>query len=450
VVIRIYEDLVKSNGVIVYKARFVNNDSENEETRFCLDNFQVNVITKIKELFFKEQYINDEEDYKYESLSDTYGKSIINLCKKCVESFLDIKCSAIRSLTKRCLSKTCNGRFESVAKSSPKRRRHHRHQDIEPVKRINSKDDFWERKVKSMLIMLSNDVESNPGPPCKGPINIGNTSNLFVLTYNVQGLGNFNKLKRVINYFHKLPFKNNSIINLQETHLTSQNTIKYQWKHGSVQFFGKPNSCGVAILYNENFFDKILGNYSDDSGRFCTLIAEKDNETYLFVNCYAPNNHYESIEFFNMVENYITDINNAYQSINLFISGDLNVIFDKNVDSIGRRQTKQEEKVVGKIKRIKSLFGLKDSYRLLNTYGGFTWEKNNPSFLRSRLDYILASNNIISKLIISQTSNAICESDHSLLISEFQLNNVKYGPGIVRCNATLLDDTEVLEEVQKA
>jgi len=64
-------------------------------------------------------------------------------------------------------------------------------------------------------------------------------------------------------------------------------------------------------------------------------------------------------------------------------------------------------------------FNLKDTYRQTNSYGGFTWGKNNPTFLRSRLDYILTSKNLTNSLLTSSLKVDINESDHSLLFSEF-------------------------------
>ncbi len=67
--------------------------------------------------------------------------------------------------------------------------------------------------ISKRLILLSHDVELNPGPN-------HNKQNLTICTYNVNGIKDFKKLKRVTNFLNKLPFKNNCIINLQETHLT--------------------------------------------------------------------------------------------------------------------------------------------------------------------------------------------------------------------------------------
>jgi hypothetical protein len=156
-----------------------------------------------------------------------------------------------------------------------------------------------------LLLILSNDIESNPGPKHITNDNFIDPNNMFICSYNVKGLGGFKKLKRVINQLLKLPFKNNSIINLQETHITNENSLSYHWKHGIVTSAGTTASAGVAILYNSSYFDDIIDTYADTDGRICSLTAAKDGEIYSFFNIYAPNDHYQSLDFFINVKRLI-------------------------------------------------------------------------------------------------------------------------------------------------
>ena len=90
---------------------------------------------------------------------------------------------------------------------------------------------------------------------------------------------------------------------------------------------------------------------------------------------------------------------------------------------------------------------LVDTYRKINTYGGFTWGRNNPRYLRSRLDHIIVSKSISNSLVTSTTTNEINESDHTLLISEFLIESCPYGPGITRTNSSLLEQPEIKERI---
>ena len=303
--------------------------------------------------------------------------------------------------------------------------------------------------VTQMLLIRSGNVETNPGPHPNIPHDTEkpNKNNLVIGSYNVQGIGNYKKLKRVLNQIHKLPYKNNCIINLQETHLTNEQTLNYHWTKGSVQSKGTTASSGVAILFNTGFFDDIIHTDRDDDGRYCALTATKDGETYHFINVYAPNDHYLALKFYSYLNQKLEETLTKHPTANVTISGDFNFIFDPKVDSIGRNQTKQEQKVRDYVNAIGIRYDLVDSFRQVNTYGGFTWGRNKPVYLRSRLDHILVTKNFANRLLTSRVTSHIGESDHSLLLSEFSFECFKYGPGIARGNASLLDDPEMKKKI---
>jgi len=300
--------------------------------------------------------------------------------------------------------------------------------------------------VSIRLIYLSGDIETNPGPVhSAAPLN----SKLKIMTYNVQGLGGLSKLKRVTNIFNKLEHREGYVINLQETHFKNEQSLQYHWKWGSTQSLGSSNSCGVAILYSKSFFDELIETRKDTEGRYCSITLSKDEEMYSFINVYAPNNHYDSLEFMNYVESEIDDILLKYPMTNLVLCGDLNVVMNHVNDSIGRNQSKQEKVVVTKLNEIILKHSLADSYRSLNQFGGFTWGKDNPSFLRSRLDYIFVSKSLRDKITSSYITYAFNESDHNPVTSEFSLEYVKNGPGIVRANSSLLENSEIRDRINK-
>ena len=244
-------------------------------------------------------------------------------------------------------------------------------------------------------------------------------------------------MKRLNNFFHKLPCKNNAIINLQETHLGANEVskLKYQWKWGCLQSPAINNSGGVAILYNESYFDQIIRTKIDHLGRLCAIYAKKDEETYYFLNLYSPNNHYVAEEFINKIDDWLEEAIEYEPLINIVISGDFNVVFNNQIDCVNRNQTCQEKVVVKKLEQLKLKYKMVDSYRHHNTYGGFTWGRDNPSYLRSRLDHILVSKTLADKSISSNVTANPNESDHNLLYTEISLDRVPYGPGITRANA---------------
>ncbi len=181
------------------------------------------------------------------------------------------------------------------------------------------------------MISLSGDVHLNPGPKT---YHVQDKKNLVVLTYNVQGLKNFKKLKRLNNFLHRLPFNKNVIIFLQETHLNEKeiNKLNFQWKWGSTHSTTENNSGGVSILYNKSYFDEIINVKIDNVGRKCAVYAKKDDETYFFLNIYAPNNHYDAIKFFDGVNDWLMEAFDFDSTINIVIGGDYNFIFDPSID----------------------------------------------------------------------------------------------------------------------
>jgi len=309
---------------------------------------------------------------------------------------------------------------------------------------INNKNLHNYAKIK---ILMSNDIEKNPGPYNTIGLETINPTNSVILSYNLQGCKDHKKLKRVINFFLRQPFKDNCIINLQETHISDCNILKYHWRQGICQSTTQTNSGGVAILFNNSYFDEILDSYNDNEGRMCSFTAVKNDTITTFINIYAPNDHSKSKTFFDTLEQHILRTKVKFPSTNLIISGDFNFVFDKNTDSIGRHFKQQESELSDNVKRMMTRHNLTDSYRSIHKWGGFTWGRDNPNYIRSRLDHILISNNLTNELIQSYTNKSPNESDHSLLYIEMDNKETKFGPGIKRCNSALLDNKDNLNNL---
>ena len=83
--------------------------------------------------------------------------------------------------------------------------------------------------------MMSGDIETNPGPNNEVVSNFKRS--LAVATINVNGVKDKKKLKRITNFINTLPFRENSVICIQETHLTNAeiNSLRCQWR-GDIVF----------------------------------------------------------------------------------------------------------------------------------------------------------------------------------------------------------------------
>ncbi len=93
-------------------------------------------------------------------------------------------------------------------------------------------------------------------------------------------------------------------------------------------------------------------------------------------------------------------------------------------------------------------FNLIDSYRLQNTWGGFTWGRDNPKYI-SRLDMILMSKILSNKLVMSVVDKFPNERNCSFLSCGLNLNDFIYGREIPRCNATLHKNKDVKTKVKE-
>jgi len=227
-------------------------------------------------------------------------------------------------------------------------------------------------KYPQSKLLMSGDIETNPGPN-NGVVSTFKRG-LTVATINVNGVKDRKKLKRITNFINTLPFRENSVICIQETHLTSTeiNSLRCQWR-GEIVFSPSDGARGgVAILYKKGYFDEITDSYFDANARLCSFTATKNDEVYFFISLYAPTEHVHSLHFYNRIEQIIEEQFQKNSLTRFIISGDFNLVLDPAVDSIGRQQTRDELKAVSKLKEIMTKYSLTDTYREMNTWGGFT------------------------------------------------------------------------------
>ena len=121
-------------------------------------------------------------------------------------------------------------------------------------------------------LLKSGDVESNPGP---------GTQDGKIITYNIRGLKESGKLKRVLNKCATI-IKNNdcSVINLQETHLdrVQEDKIRIMWREGFTLSPGSSRQRGCITLFSKKW--QILESKGDKGGRFCITTLSKHQEKF--------------------------------------------------------------------------------------------------------------------------------------------------------------------------
>ena len=96
-----------------------------------------------------------------------------------------------------------------------------------------------------------------------------------ILSYNVRGIGNDKKRKKLFNYIKKHT-SSNTIVCLQETHSTKDVLLwKYQW-HGNMIFsHGSSNQKEVLAAFRYGLeYETLSPEVVDDEGRFVILHTE--------------------------------------------------------------------------------------------------------------------------------------------------------------------------------
>jgi len=312
----------------------------------------------------------------------------------------------------------------------------------------------WNRRVfcvdnehiKTLFSLLIT-IHPNPGP-CPDEL-----KGTFVTTktYNVNGLGDELKVKRILN---KLITSNKSrsptVIALQETHLTNKKLEAFnnKWRFQSVHSCFTANSAGVSILYFAHQWAAIDDERIDLDGRICSLTARThSDEKFTFLSVYVPSSNRDSIAFIDTLEMFCLEVLQEHPDTNLVLMGDFNYTTD-NKDYTTRVVSPIETVLRLKISMLIEALSVKDSYRQLHSHGGFTWGHRNSSNTRSRLDRIFLTKSI--DVLESNVITDFDQSDHSMLVTTFLISNSNpRGPGCFKINPVILENESVKVEVEQ-
>jgi exonuclease III len=285
------------------------------------------------------------------------------------------------------------------------------------------------------LILISQNVETNPGPLSDKP-------SFKIISYNCNGLGNPIKVKRLL---HKLEatVNNNGIVFLQETHIVNSNYVKLIWKNSFISNCVKTNSAGVIILFNNQM--KIIEKSEDEEGRLIVAVIENEERKLIVVNAYYPNDHKEGIKFAEKMYLNILEMQTKYPEHLVISAGDYNVCMTEN-DLLNRKRTKTEQLLAENLVENNKIAKLKDAFREKQPKNGFTWKRGN---CYSRLDHIFVSEELIPHVKNAILDWCLDKSDHAAVIIEIvEENPTIRGPGIVKLNTKTLEDPTVVREIE--
>ena len=265
-------------------------------------------------------------------------------------------------------------------------------------------------------------------------------ANLNIGSFNVKGLADEKKRKEVFNWLRE---KKMNVYMLQETHFTkeNENIIEAEWGFKCIFSNCSSQSCGVALLFNNNFQFVIKNTVCDENGRYIICELELSNERIIVTNFYGLNTDNTLL-----LESFIDDIDN-FNDKPLICGGDWNLVLDekdKKGGSTKLSHTKNREKLKSFIDRN----NLTDVWRTLNPkLERYTWRQKTPN-IQCRLDFFLIS---IGLLNVVNNVDIIYgyKSDHSFISVEIEKNSFARGKGFFKLNTSLLLDKDYVELIRK-
>ena len=268
--------------------------------------------------------------------------------------------------------------------------------------------------------------------------------NFDILSWNVRGLGDYQKRRKLFNWVKKHTSKN-AIVFMQETH-SSDKTGK-QWEQlwrGSIKFsHGTTSSKGVLIAFSESLEFNITKEFTDQNGRYIVLQVDIQENPYVLINYYAPNLETQQVSVLDELTKVLSNLE-LKENTNLILGGDFNLILNLKLDADGGNPTLKSNSMKS-LNILTMENDLVDIWRIRNPESNrYTWRKKTPMTQR-RLDYFFVSDSFQDSVHEVEILTGI-QSDHSpIRIQCRSLEEERRGPSHWKFNNSLLLDSEYIE-----
>ena len=265
-------------------------------------------------------------------------------------------------------------------------------------------------------------------------------NNLNCISYNVKGLGNPIKRKKILSQLKKLHC---SIAMIQETHLSEieHQKLKREWVDQVYSSsFERGRKRGVAILLNKSVYFNHTQTVNDKEGRYIMVRGTIDGIKITLLNLYAPNE--DCIDFFKNIATLLADKADGI----VLIGGDFNCILRQNMDRLPA-ETGSVSRKSSTLRAMMCELGLVDVWRHLHPREkDFTFMSQvHGSY--SRLDMFLMSGSDLYRASVCKIE-PITISDHAPVILKINIGPIKQFK-YWRLNVSLLNDELVKEEIHK-
>ena len=268
-----------------------------------------------------------------------------------------------------------------------------------------------------------------------------------ISTLNVRSMANCNKRRSLFEWFMK---SHNGILFIQETH-SCENTIEQWCKEWQCKFYcshGTTNSRGVAIMIPNSIDHTVINQFKDENGRIIGVECELKNEKIVFINCYFPTKDKQNDQLLTLrlLQEYLL----PYADHSIVLGGDFNLTLDPSLDKQGgtsafAESTKFRQEIIAFLEA----FALSDCLRIKNIGKKlFTWYSKHLK-VRSRLDYIFVSEQLLNRLTLCNKKLAIL-TDHYMVQITLQTEFSTRGKGYWKFNTSLLKDKDYIKLVKRS
>ena len=254
-------------------------------------------------------------------------------------------------------------------------------------------------------------------------------------------MGNAEKRLKTFQWYYS---RNIDVALTQETHSCSD--TEKAWRDGwdgKIYFsHGTSSARGACIFIRSHVQHEIHKEISDPNGRYVILDITLDGVRTTMASIYAPND--DDPEFFIEVRNKIEGLTND----NRIIGGDINLVLNLLLDKKGGKNSThtKSQKVVRDWMESTDLV---DVWRTLHPNDlKYTWSRARPTKIFCRLDVLLVSHSLIDKIKSSSIVPGY-RSDHSAVIFNIELNNIKRGKGYWKMNCSHLKDPGYIDLVKR-
>ncbi len=258
-----------------------------------------------------------------------------------------------------------------------------------------------------------------------------------IVSINVNGLRDLSKFQNLCAYCTENYF---DIVGVQETFWNDElvSDLSKYWEGKIFYSCTDTQRQGVAFLINKKFENQVKYIQSFD-GRCVHIQLQQDGHITDIVNCYAPNSIKERVNFFNLLNEKMSNIENP------ILLGDMNT----SMSILDRCKTKHtEDKAFKTLNQLCEDFNIYDIWRARNPKSSvFSWRRVvQNSLIQSRIDFIF-----VPKTYSAFVKNVYYKhnafSDHSCVNINIDFSQVERGHGMWIFNNTLLHDESFVNKM---